>query len=515
MLRFVSGWCTKNVRLVWQTRDMYARTLSMVMTGLSPTRVEVEVDGTRGQPGLILIGLPNKAVDEAKERISSALVNCGVRVKSIRTVVNLAPAEVRKTSSALELAIAVGLLKMYERITWNTDNTMFFGELSLQGAVKPVQGLFPMILAAKEQGVRRVFFPAGNLREVEVISGVELYPVAHLRELLEFAGRPIMPVVVKKAPPPVEDQTDVLAQMVGQEQAKRALSIAAAGGHNMLLIGSPGAGKSMLARAMRAILPPLTEQESIEVTKLYSLKGLAQGGLIVSRPFREPHHTTSAVGLIGGGAQLQPGEISLAHRGVLFLDEFPEFDRPALEALRQPLEDGRVTVTRAAGTVVYPARFMLVAAANPCPCGYLYHQSKHCECTELIIERYRRQLSGPILDRIDIQLKMQSLDPGRFAEETSGENQTLITRALVHETRQRQLARQGAPNATLSAQQLRTLGGISPTLWQFMANAARRFTLSTRGYLKVLRVARTIADLENSERIEKQHAVEALAYRMN
>jgi magnesium chelatase family protein len=301
---------------------------------------------------------------------------------------------------------------------------------------------------------------------------------------------------------------------VGQEQAKRALQVAAAGRHNLLLVGSPGAGKSMLARAMRGILPPLTESEAIEVTKLHSIKGLAPHGLVAQRPFRDPHHTTSAVGLIGGGQQLLPGEISLAHQGVLFLDEFFEFAQPALEALRQPMEDGQVVITRAAGTALYPARFILVAAANPCPCGYHFHSVKACRCTELQINRYKKRLSGPIMDRIDLQLKMQSIDPRRFADDEVKVGQTAVAAKLVEEAQQTQLLRQGKSNATLSYKELRRSGKIQASSWQFLSTAASKFIFSSRGYLKILRVARTIADLEKSIEVNQKHITEALAYRI-
>lgn len=488
----------------------------MVMTGLSCTKVDVEVDGNRGQPGLILIGLPNKAVGEAKERISSALKNCGVRIRSLRTVVNLAPADVKKTSSALELAIAVGLLKMYKLLKSDFDDAIFFGELSLDGEIKSVRGLLPMVLEAKKLGFKKVFFPKKNWPEIMMVKGIELFPLNHLKEIFLFdKGR--LEIDFFKSPSlpknPVSPRPD-FSEIVGLDHAKRVLEIAAAGEHNVLLFGSPGVGKSLLAQAFPGILPALNFKEAIEVTKIYSIYGQAKNGLLRERPFRAPHHTISLMGLMGGGQLLNPGEISLAHNGVLFMDEFVEFSRRSIEALRQPMESGEIVISRVKGSVKYPAKFILLAAANPCPCGYRFHQKKPCYCSPWLIERYVSKLSGPMLDRIDLQLKIQTIDSNQLIKnkinpETSKQVKARVIKALAFKEK-----RQGEKiNRDLTIKEIKKMDFITKKAKIALFRSSKKFMFSNRSYLKVIRVARTIADLESSKKVKKRHIAEALLYK--
>jgi len=483
----------------------------MVLTGLVPTLVEVEASGSRGQPTLVFIGLPSKAIDEAKERITSSFTHLGIEIKPMRTVVNLAPAEVKKTGNALELAIAVSLLKLYG-FKIKANDTLFLGELSLDGRIKKINGLFAMVLAAKDLKVKNIFFPQENIQEVMMIKGINLFPLKNLTDLLsgqftrlEVTGYQLVKTIVGNE----------FTNIVGQEQAKRALVIAVTGRHNLIFIGSPGSGKSILAKSITSLLPPLSTTEAIEVTKIYSIKGLATNGLLTQRPFREPHHSSSLVGILGGGKNLLPGEISLAHYGVLFLDEFLEYPRSVIESLRQPLETGKITITRSLGSVDYPAKFMLVAAANPCPCGLWYQGNNLCQCSEREKLQYQQKLSGPILDRIDLQVKVKAISAKSFLISNKHLTDTLGLRKKIQMASLKQLNRQGCENYLLSLENIKQLANFSDKTWILSTELAERFRLSNRGFLKVLRVARTIADLEESDKVLVEHLQEAFAYRLN
>ena len=500
---------------------MLARVYSANMVGLEPIKIEVEVDGSIGVPNLIFIGLANKTIDEARERITSALLHSGIQIQSKRTLVNLAPADLQKTGSALELSIAAGLLKMYEEITANTDDTMFFGELSLDGSLKKIKGALPLALAARQMGFHQIFVPRANSNELEIISDLTIFPIDHLTDLINhYRHKSLVPLKPKHFQPQQSFSPELtFDEIAGQAQAKRALEIAAAGGHNLLMIGPPGAGKSMLANALVSILPPLSETEAIEVSKIYSIVGLNPDGLITFRPFRAPHHTTSQVGLIGGGTHLKPGEISLAHRGVLFLDELPEFPRICIEALRQPLENGQIELSRATGSARFPARFILVAAANPCPCGYLFSNQKPCRCSLPVREKYYKKLSGPILDRIDLHIYVQAVPTKNLTDllqnnqdSTQDVNQRIALATKIQMKRYEKIPSL-TRNSELSSKQVKRLCQINPAASQLLNQASSKLNLSARGYFKVIKVAQTIADLGGSQIINRQHIGEALQYR--
>lgn len=503
---------------------MVARTFSVALIGLTPLLIEVEVDGIAGIPNLILIGLPNKAIDEAKERITSALINSDVRIRSKRTIVNLAPATIKKSNSAVELAIAIAILKMYGEITNSTDDYLFFGELSLDGSLKAIQGALPLALAAQKLGFTKIVIPASNQNEVKHVSGIKIFIANCLREVMNHLSGVTLMKTVQHIPFSTNNCSTYsfdFQDIIDQHQVKRAIVIALAGGHNLFMIGSPGSGKSMLAQASLSLLPNLTEQEAIEITTIYSICGeTPTSGFIEQRPFRAPHHTTSQIGLIGGGSFIKPGEISLAHRGVLFLDEFPEFSKAALESLRQPLENGHITISRAAGSVNFPARFILIAAANPCPCGHAFSQNQVCHCSPQLKLRYLQRISGPILDRIDLHVTVQPVDLSSLhnttlntsQNQTSAEFKKAIENARqIQSNRYRQLP--FLTNGELTPKLINQFCTITNNGKALLSQASQKLRLSGRSYHRVIKVAKTIADLDQQEIINDHHISESLQYR--
>lgn len=502
---------------------MLAKTFTATIHGLDPIKIEVEVDSHRGIPNLIIIGLPTKAVQESKERITAALNNCRVRIRSRRTIVNLAPAAIKKSSPAFDLAIIVSLLKMYQEIKINTDDTIFFGELSLDGHLKPIKGTLPLVLAAKKMGFKKVIIPQSNREEVSTIKGIRIFPINHLQDYLNFAQRKRNLPALKPKKFLTESQSRQQSQpdfkdIYYQQEAKRALLIAATGGHNLLMIGPPGSGKSLLAKTMTSILPPLSETEAMEVTSLYSLYSPQNKKLITQRPFRQPHHSISYAGLIGGGSSLKPGEISLAHRGVLFLDELTEFDRYSLESLRQPLEDKSITLVRAHSAITYPASFILIAAANPCPCGWYGSHQKPCRCSQHARQQYQRKFSGPLLDRIDLLVKVQPLDLRLLQKTKIKQTSSIQIKKKIMRAQKFQqpfLEKFKCQNvADLSSKIIKKHVKLTPASQRLLTKATQNFQLTTRGYFRVIKVALTIAHLDSSYEIQPMHLAEALQYRI-
>ncbi len=494
---------------------MFVKTFAGAVVGIDAVTVTVEVNIAGGGLGLYLVGLPDNAVKESEQRIRAAFENSGERMSGRKVVVNLAPADLRKEGAAFDLPIAVGILAAMGRVdAAAVADTLFAGELSLDGTVKSVRGVLPMAVQARRDGVRRLVIPAANAAEAAVVGGVEVVGVANLRETVAWLNgeTELAPAVAAEceAAASVSGRYDEdFADVKGQTHVKRALEIAAAGGHNVLMIGSPGSGKTMLARRMPTILPPLTPDEALETTKIHSVAGLSRiAGLMTRRPFRAPHHTISQVALIGGGQSPHPGEVSLSHNGVLFLDELPEFGRSALEVLRQPLEEKSITVARARYRVQYPANFTLIAAMNPCPCGYYNHPTKECTCSPGSVHRYMGRISGPLMDRIDMHIEVTPVAPADLADAAPGEPSAAI-RQRVCRAREVQMKRFSNcagvhTNAMMNAAMLREHCRLDAASAALLEQAMTRLSLSARAYDRILKVARTIADLAGRARLARQ-----------
>jgi len=498
---------------------MMSQVRSLGLRGVEGYPVTAECDLSGGLPNFEIVGLPDAAVKEARDRVRSAVKNCGFSFPVSRITVNLAPADRKKGGTVYDLPILVGILSANGDLPAPGPHAAFLGELSLSGALRPVQGMLPMALAARAAGIRDLFVPADSAAEATLAKGLTVYPVSHVRELAaHLKGEALIPPAPAWVPGP-EARTELdFAEVKGQENVKRALEIAAAGGHNVLMIGPPGSGKSMLARRLPSILPDLSEQEALEATAVWSVLGKTDKDhpLLTRRPFRSPHHTVSAMGMAGGGAPIiRPGEISLAHHGVLFLDELPEFHKDVLEVLRQPMEEGKVHITRATGSEVFPARFMLVCAMNPCKCGW-YGHGVRCKCKPREVESYQSRISGPLLDRIDLTVEVDAPDFATLADKPAGEPSAAI-KSRVDAARSVQAQRfgpQGPPcNGQMGRTQIETFCPLDEGCQSVMKGAFERLGLTARSFDRILRVARTIADLDGSEQIQVPHLAEALQYR--
>ncbi len=501
---------------------MLTKVNSCAVVGLDGVLIEVEVDRSDGQPGVVIVGLPDTAVQESRERVRSAIRNSGGKMPTGRITVNLAPADIRKAGPTYDLPIAIGILIASGQILADVEDALIVGELSLDGDLRHTAGIISMMSMASERGLKRAFVPAIDAPEASLIAGVDVYPVSSLSELVAHLQGEALIQQMQSDPDAfafVDDSGIVdFADIKGQEHVKRGMEVAAAGAHNLIMSGPPGSGKTLLARSMPGILPSMSLEESLEATRIYSIRGLLppEAPLVRQRPFRSPHHTTSHVGLVGGGTIPRPGEISLAHRGVLFLDELPEFNVQALEVLRQPLEDHEVTIARASGSIAFPASVALVAAMNPCPCGFYGDPVRECRCSQHQINRYQKKISGPLLDRIDIHLEVPRVDYEQLADRRAGEASEDIRRR-VEAAREIQAARYAGSglqtNADMGPKEVQKFGRLDEKGEQLIRTAVRQLSLSARAYHRVLKLARTIADLAASENIQPQHVAEALQYR--
>ena len=504
---------------------MLAKVYSAAVYGVDAFEVEIEVNGGKGDVAIVVVGLPDVAVKESRDRVTTGIANSGFRWGKGRMTINLAPANVKKEGPGFDLPMALGMVSVAQEIELpNIEEYCFVGELALTGAVRPVRGVLPIALEARKRGRRKVVVPEANAREAAMVDGIEVFGARNLREVFGF-------VLGENTLVPTRENLDEFfarhqnyevdfADVRGQHHVKRAIEVAVAGAHNLLMLGPPGSGKSMIAKRIPTIIPPMTLDEAIESTKIHSICGLLldpDHSFVATRPYRSPHHTISDAGLLGGSANPTPGEVSVAHNGVLFLDELPEFKRSTLEVLRQPLEDGRVTISRAAGTMTFPAEFMLVAAMNPCPCGYYGDRKRECRCTPVQVERYRARISGPLLDRIDIHVEVPAVEYRELASDQAGELSSAI-RDRVEAARRRQIERFGERsrircNARMSAKQIKSSCALDPAASGLLEMAMGELNLSARAHDRILKVSRTIADLEGSQNIAANHVGEAIQYR--